>query len=180
MKKTLLKILTVSTLLLFSSSSYGKESYNPVRTLSHLNAALDLRCNTHSPHRFNITQFLSLQTFENLKAYHYGLSFFNPHHTIPNRNELLNSLQSHPQFIGKLSTQPNSTELHTLLGNRPYVLFQTQETNEDHFYIGHGDGIRHFSIHAYLHQHSNLAGFFNASGKNYPNIENCIICTLGV
>ncbi len=181
MKKALIKIITLATLLFCSNLANAKTTVN-INQRKKLQAnktifvsAKNMRVNIHK-----LIPMYSLQTGENLRAYHLGLKFFNPDHKVPTVEDLTDSIRSHPFFIGKFTNEPDHEE-YAILRNKishPFFILETTLNGNSDFYMVHSRGIRHFFMTTQNKHLDNLTSFSNSSGKNYPDLNSFIKCTL--
>lgn len=146
MKKTLIKTVTVVAFLVCAAPVFGTPSSNFQAT----NATHSSIC------KFDSQKIISLQK----------------------ESELINSVQSHPNYVGMLDEYPNDEKRLALINAEEdeYILFQITGMDDNHYYVGHEKGIRHFSIHS---TSKSVALIHNGNNRNYPNLSTTIHCTLG-
>jgi len=179
MKNTLVKTIIIAALLFCSNLASAKTTINVVQQKKIKADQIIFSSNINKNiHIRRLIPMYSMQTSENLKTYHLGHKFFNPDHKVPTANNLAVSIKSHPFFIGKFTKEPSHGEYASLKSkiSHPFFILETSLNNKSDFYMVYSNGIRHFTIQN--DKMDNLASYCNSSGKNYPNLDFFIKCTL--
>ena len=123
------------------------------------------------------SQYLALETNENLKAYHLGLQTISKRHLIPNFAVLLETILSHSHFCGVMTTEQGIELFHQ--SALPFLIFQDQKSgSQPHFYIAHPRGLRHFTINTLGIGNDAMASLDNGVTHRYPSLNHFINSTL--
>jgi len=176
MKKSLMKTIIIAAML-FSSSFKVKEIYASKREKTKEEFVIS-SCNANKKiNKCRVIPWLSLQTGENLKAYHLGLKFFDSSHKIPTAKDLANSIKLHPFYIGKFTQELTIEECDSIKNrtNYPFFIYETCQDSRSDFYMVHSKDVRHFTIESL---NKNIASFCNSTYQNYPDLNKFIKCTL--
>jgi len=179
MKKALIKIITIASLYFCSNLANAKTTVNINQGKKlQTNETIFIRARNMRVNVHKLIPMYSLQTGENLRAYHLGLKFFNPDHKVPTVEDLTDSIRSHPFFIGKFANEPTHEE-YSILRNKishPFFILETRLNGKSDFYMAHSNGVRHFSINTSF-KSCKMASLDNGGGKDYPDLDSFIKCT---
>jgi hypothetical protein len=159
MKKTLIKIALVAALSLSTIPGWSKALAVPMKFIEAFKTP-------KGSHHFS--HLLAMGTQENLKTYHLGLQALFPDYQIPSAQDLLDAIESHPQFFGTL-TQSEAIEQFERNAH-PFIIF---EEDKGHFYIAHSGGLRHFTIAG-----REFPRFDNGQDFRYPDLSHFLESTL--
>lgn len=129
-----------------------------------------------TPERHQMSKMFGLNTAENLKAYHYGLKTIYPIHSIPAKENLLESIRAYPMFIGEVTKPLAAAEVSSRLETTPFFIYEIKKQEDaPHFYLASSKGVRHFTVEL----RGVLASIDNGVMLAYPMLSHFIECSLG-
>ena len=127
MKKKLVKTVIVAAIATSSIALYEKNSSSTKVSENFCHCLVSsVKAGEKTVSERQYIQVFALQTTKNLKLYHSQLQWLNPAYEIPTEMDLIRSVHSHPNYIGKLKTIPKVSERIGRLDSScaPFYLFQ--------------------------------------------------------
>ena len=173
--------MVIAALLFFSNLACSKTKDNIARQKNFQpNPIIFNSIRNKRMYKYRLVYMYAMQNRENLKAYHLGLMFFNRSHKIPTMKYLTNSIRSHQFFIGIFTRDLSHEECFSLKTkiDLPFFIFETYQSGKSDFYMLYSRGIRHFTVNASHERSDYMASLNNGAGKDYPNLESFIQCTI--
>jgi len=173
MRNTLVKTLIIAALLL--CSNLRAKANNCIVTLKKAK----IQKSSNMSYNHQLARMYGLQKRENLKAYHVGSKFFDPSRKVPTAGDLVDSIKSHPYFIGSFAKEPSYDEYVSLKAKvrHPFFILETSQNERSDFYMVHSKGVRHFTINISNEKSEYMASLNNGYSKIYPNLSSFIKCT---
>ena len=115
---------------------------------------------------------LAMETVSIVRTYHCGLEKLFAGYSASTAENLLQEISSYSDSL--YAPEDAYANPHNVL----YQVFATEENGRKHFYVFHGDGIRHFVVNAYKADGKLMAGLNNTTTGDYISFPSFLRSTL--